>query len=43
MAADATTAYVAARAAGKDVAILCDTWELADAINQRLHDHYRPR
>ena len=40
MAADATTAYVAARAAGKDVAILCDTWELADAINQRLHDHY---
>ncbi|MEE6176835.1 MobF family relaxase [Mycobacterium sp. 050134] len=40
MAADATTAYLTARAGGKDAAILCDTWELADAINQRLHDHY---
>ena len=40
MAADATTAYVHARAVGKDAAILCDTWEMADAINQRLHDHY---
>ena len=40
MAADATTAYIAARAEGKDAAILCDTWEIADAINQRLHDHY---
>ena len=44
MAADATTAYITARAAGKDVAILCDTWEIADAINQRLHDQlHRPR
>ena len=41
MAADATTAYLAARAEGKDAAILCDRWEIADAINQRLHDHYR--
>jgi conjugative relaxase-like TrwC/TraI family protein len=40
MAADATTAYITARAEGKDVAILCDTWETADAINQRLHDHF---
>ena len=40
MAADATTAYITARAAGKDVAILCDTWEIADAINQRLHDWF---
>jgi len=40
MAADATTAYMNARAEGKDVAILCDTWEMADAINQRLHDHF---
>jgi conjugative relaxase-like TrwC/TraI family protein len=40
MAADATTAYVQARAEGKDVAILCDTWEIADAINRRLHDHF---
>jgi hypothetical protein len=40
MAADATHAYVTARAEGKDVAILCDTWDIADAINQRLHDHF---
>jgi conjugative relaxase-like TrwC/TraI family protein len=40
MAADATTAYLTARAEGKDAAILCDTWEIADAINQRLHDHF---
>jgi len=40
MAADATTAYLTARAEGKDVAILCETWEIADAINQRLHDHF---
>jgi ATP-dependent exoDNAse (exonuclease V) alpha subunit len=39
MAADATTAYLNARTQGKDVAILCDTWEIADAINQRLHHH----
>jgi hypothetical protein len=39
MASDATNAYITARAAGKDVAILCDTWEIADAINQRLHGH----
>ncbi len=40
MAADATNAYIQARAEGKDAAILCDTWEIADAINQRLHDHF---
>jgi conjugative relaxase-like TrwC/TraI family protein len=40
MAADATHAYITARAEGKDVAILCDTWEIADAINQRLHHHF---
>ena len=39
MAADATAAYITARAEGKDVAILCDTWEIADAVNQRLHRH----
>ena len=44
MAADATTAYIRARAEGKDVAIICDRWEIADAINQRLHDHvHQPR
>jgi conjugative relaxase-like TrwC/TraI family protein len=40
MAADATAAYIKARAERKDIAILCDTWETADAINQRLHDHF---
>jgi conjugative relaxase-like TrwC/TraI family protein len=40
MAADATTAYITARTQGKDVAILCDKWEIADAINQRLGDHF---
>ena len=40
MAADATNAYIAARADGKDAAILCDRWEVADAINRRLHGIY---
>ena len=40
MAADATTAYIAARAESKDAAIICDKWEIADAINTRLHDTY---
>ena len=41
MAADAaTTAYITARAEGKDVAIICGTWEIADAINQRLDDGF---
>ncbi len=40
MATDATHAYITARTEGKDVAILCDTWEIADAINQCLHDHF---
>jgi ATP-dependent exoDNAse (exonuclease V) alpha subunit len=40
MAADATNAYMNARAEGKDVAIICDRWDIADAINQRLHDHF---
>jgi len=43
MAADATNAYITARTEGKDVAILCDRWEIADAINQRLHDHFAIR
>ena len=40
MAADATDAYIAARAQGKDAAIICDRWEIADAINRRLHTTY---
>ena len=34
---ETTTAYIKARDEGKDAAILCDTWEVADDINQRLH------
>jgi conjugative relaxase-like TrwC/TraI family protein len=37
MAADAHDAYLSDRAAGKDVLLICDTWELADALNHRLH------
>jgi conjugative relaxase-like TrwC/TraI family protein len=40
MAGDATNAYIAARAQRKDAAILCDRWEIADAINRRLHAIY---
>ena len=40
MAADAMQAYINARTGGKDVAIICDKWEIADAINRRLHDTY---
>jgi hypothetical protein len=38
MAADAHAAYLADRAAGKNALLVCDTWEMADALNQRLHD-----
>jgi conjugative relaxase-like TrwC/TraI family protein len=40
MAADAMAAYIEARASGKDAAIVCDKWDIADAINRRLHDTY---
>jgi hypothetical protein len=40
MAEDATNSYIAARAEGKDAAIICDRWEIADAINRKLHGHY---
>ena len=40
MAHDAEQAYRAAREQGKDVAIICDQWEIADAINRRLHAVY---
>ena len=40
MAADAVAAYTTARAEGKDVAIIADKWEIADAINRRLHETY---
>jgi AAA domain len=38
MAADAYDAYLADCAAGKDALLICDSWELADALNHRLHD-----
>jgi AAA domain len=38
MAADALQAYHEDRAAGKDSLLLCDTWEMVDALNRRLHD-----
>ena len=37
MAADALTAYKADTAAGKDALLVCDTTEMADALNQHLH------
>lgn len=38
MAADVHAAYLADRAAGKDALLVCDTWEMADALNTRLHN-----
>lgn len=38
MAADALTAYQTARAEGRDALLVCDTWEMADALNRRIHD-----
>lgn len=40
MAADALDAYRADTAAGKDALLVCDTTEIADALNQRLHDDH---
>lgn len=38
MAADALAAYRADTAAGKDTLLICDTKEMADALNRRIHD-----
>ena len=38
MAHDALTAYCADVAAGKDALLVCDTKEMCDALNRRLHD-----
>ena len=38
MADDSLTAYRADVAAGRDALLVCDTKEMADALNQRLHD-----
>jgi hypothetical protein len=37
MAADALAAYKADTAAGKDALLICDTTEMTDALNQRIH------
>jgi conjugative relaxase-like TrwC/TraI family protein len=37
MAADALAAYRADTAAGKDALLVCDTTNMADALNQRIH------
>ena len=37
MAADALASYQADSAAGKDALLLCETTEMADALNQRIH------
>jgi conjugative relaxase-like TrwC/TraI family protein len=42
MAADALAAYEASRATGRDALLVCDTWEIADALNRRLHDAQTP-
>jgi hypothetical protein len=38
MAADALTGYQADVAAGRDALLICDTKEIADALNRRIHD-----
>ena len=38
MAADALAAYRADTGAGKDALLVCDTKEMADALNRRIHD-----
>ena len=43
MAADALDAYLTDRRDGKDALLICDTWEMADALNRRLHDALRAR
>lgn len=40
MAADALKAYRCDVAAGKDALLVCDTTEMADALNRRLHDEH---
>jgi conjugative relaxase-like TrwC/TraI family protein len=38
MAADALDGYLTDQKLGKDSLLICDTWEVADALNRRLHD-----
>jgi hypothetical protein len=41
MGADALAAYRADTAAGKDALLICDTTEMTDALNQRIHSENR--
>jgi len=41
MAADALAAYKTDTAAGKDALLVCDTTEMADALNERIHHDRR--
>jgi ATP-dependent exoDNAse (exonuclease V) alpha subunit len=43
MAADALDAYITDRNAGTDALLICDTWEMADALNRRMHDSLTAR
>ncbi|MBB5161572.1 hypothetical protein HNP02_001509 [Mycobacterium sp. AZCC_0083] len=38
MASDALAGYLTDQKTGKDSLLICDTWEMADALNRRLHD-----
>jgi hypothetical protein len=38
MASDALDGYLSDCVKGKDSLLICDTWEMADALNRRLHD-----
>lgn len=38
MASDALDGYLTDQKVGKDSLLICDTWEMADAPNRRLHD-----
>jgi hypothetical protein len=40
MASDAFDGYLTDRKAGKEALLICDTWEMADALNRRLHDTF---
>jgi ATP-dependent exoDNAse (exonuclease V) alpha subunit len=40
MASDALDAYLTDRTAVKDALHICDTWEMADALNRRLHETF---
>jgi hypothetical protein len=42
MASDALAAYEDSRGKGRNALLICDTWELADALNRRLHDAHMP-